>query len=263
MIYSFSMKEPVSKSGIEKYLKTPIKTCVFDVIDSTNAYAKSKLKDGEHDDFLVVAREQTAGRGRFDRKFFSPKDAGVYFSLVITPKSDDEIAFYTPICAIATADAVRAVCNKNALIKWVNDVYVDGKKCAGILCEATSFSNGKIDKAILGIGVNLFEKEGGFDAEIKDKAWAVAEGVDDAANRIVAYIVDEILSLVGDFDKEYVAAKYKRLSMLVGKQIDVCKDENSRKRALAVDIDGDCGLVVQYPDGKTESLRVGEVNILC
>lgn len=79
------------------------KDVLFDVIDSTNAYAKSKLKDGERDDFLVVAREQTAGRGRFDRKFFSPKDAGVYFSLVITPKSDDEIAFYTPICAIATA----------------------------------------------------------------------------------------------------------------------------------------------------------------
>lgn len=74
-----------------------------------------------------MAREQTKGRGRFERKFYSPKDAGVYFSIAITPKTREEIAFYTPICAIATADAVRSVCGKNALVKWVNDVYVDGK----------------------------------------------------------------------------------------------------------------------------------------
>lgn len=259
----FAMKQPANRFEIEKRLEKPLKVLVFDSLDSTNTRAKAMLKDGENDDFLIVARGQTKGRGRFERKFYSPKDAGVYFSLVITPKTGEEIAFYTPICAIATADAVRSVCGKNALVKWVNDVYVDGKKCAGILCEATSSKNGEIDKVVMGIGVNLYEKAGGFDEEIKDKACAVAGDVENAANRIVATIVNEIRELIENFDKEYIVAKYKRLSMLIGKKIEVCKEENSAEKAIAVDIDENCGLIVRYGDGKEENLRIGEVKILC
>lgn len=257
------MKQPANRFEIEKRLEKPLKVLVFDSLDSTNTLAKAMLKDGENDDFLIVAREQTKGRGRFERKFYSPKDAGVYFSLVVTPKTGEEIAFYTPICAIATADAVRSVCGKNALVKWVNDVYVDGKKCAGILCEATSSKNGEIDKVVMGIGVNLYEKDGGFDEEIKDKACAVADGVENASNRIVATIVNEIRELIENFDKEYIVAKYRRLSMLIGKKIKVCKEENSAEKAIAVDIDENCGLIVRYGDGKEENLRIGEVKILC
>lgn len=259
----FAMKQPANRFEIEKRIEKPLKVLVFDSLDSTNTLAKAMLKDGENDDFLIVAREQTKGRGRFERKFYSPKDAGVYFSLAITPKTGEEIAFYTPICAIATADAVRSVCGKNAFVKWVNDVYVDGKKCAGILCEATSSKNGEIDKVVMGIGVNLYEKDGGFDEEIKDKACAVADGVENAANRIVATIVNEIRELIENFDKEYIVAKYKRLSMLIGKKIEVCKEENSAEKAIAVDIDENCGLIVRYGDGKEENLRIGEVKILC
>ena len=259
----FAMEQPANRFEIEKRLEKPLKVLVFDSLDSTNTRAKAMLKDGENDDFLIVAREQTKGRGRFERKFYSPKDAGVYFSLVITPKTQEEIAFYTPICAIATADAVRSVCGKNALVKWVNDVYVDGKKCAGILCEATSSKNGEIDKVVMGIGVNLYEKDGGFDEEIKDKACAVADGVENASNRIVATIVNEIRELIENFDKEYIVAKYRRLSMLIGKKIEVCKEENSAEKAIAVDIDENCGLIVRYGDGKEENLRIGEVKILC
>ena len=259
----FAMKQPANRFEIEKRLEKPLKVLVFDSLDSTNTLAKAMLKDGENDDFLIVAREQTKGRGRFERKFYSPKDAGVYFSLVVTPKTGEEIAFYTPICAIATADAVRSVCGKNALVKWVNDVYVDGKKCAGILCEATSSKNGEIDKVVMGIGVNLYEKDGGFDEEIRDKACAVADGVENASNRIVATIVNEIRELIENFDKEYIVAKYKRLSMLIGKKFEVCKEENSAEKAIAVDIDENCGLIVRYGDGKEENLRIGEVKILC
>lgn len=259
----FAMKQSANRFEIEKRLEKPLKVLVFDSLDSTNTLAKAMLKDGENDDFLIVAREQTKGRGRFERKFYSPKDAGVYFSLVITPKTQEEIAFYTPICAIATADAVRSVCGKNALVKWVNDVYVDGKKCSGILCEATSSKNGEIDKVVMGIGVNLYEKDDGFDEEIKDKACAVADGVENAANRIVATIVNDIRELIENFDKEYIVAKYRRLSMLIGKKIEVCKEENSAEKAIAVDIDENCGLIVRYGDGKEENLRIGEVKILC
>lgn len=259
----FAMKQPANRFEIVKCLEKPLKVLVFDSLDSTNTRAKAMLKDGENDDFLIVAREQTKGRGRFERKFYSPKDAGVYFSLVVTPKTREEIAFYTTICAIATADAVRSVCGKNALVKWVNDVYVDGKKCSGILCEATSSKNGEIDKVVMGIGVNLYEKDGGFDEEIKDKACAVADGVENAANRIVATIVNEIRELIENFDKEYIVVKYRRLSMLIGKKIEVCKEENSAEKAIAVDIDENCGLIVRYGDGKEENLRIGEVKILC
>lgn len=253
------MNKIVSVDGIKGYLAADISVQTYDVVSSTNTIAKQRAKCGEKD-FLVVSREQTSGRGRFERKFFSPKDAGVYFSFVIEPICEKEISFVTPMCAIACARAVRDICGKNALIKWVNDIYVDMKKCIGILCEGVSSKAGAIDRIVCGIGVNLYEKEGGVDEEIKNIAGFVGGGVDDCANKIVAAICDNFYELHKSFDSDYIAKQYKDMSMLIGRKVDVCGESES-KSAIVKDIDDRCRLVVQYDDNTLDALDCGEVRI--
>ena len=102
------MKQIVSVDGIKRYMTADFSVEVFDVVSSTNTIVKERAKQGEKD-VLVVAREQTSGRGRFTRKFFSPKDAGVYFSFAIEPTCADEISFVTPMCEIGRASCRERV----------------------------------------------------------------------------------------------------------------------------------------------------------
>lgn len=252
------MNKIVSVDGIKGYMAADFSVQTYDVVSSTNTIAKQRAKCGEKD-FLIVSREQTSGRGRFERKFFSPKDAGVYFSFVIEPICEQEISFVTPMCAVACANAVRDICGKNALIKWVNDIYVDMKKCIGILCEGVSSKAGAIDRIVCGIGVNLYEKEGGVDEAIKDIAGFVG-GVDDCANRIVAAICDNFYELHKSFDSDYIAKQYKDMSLLIGRSVAVCKTYEEQS-AIVKDIDDRCRLVVQYEDNTLDTLDCGEVRI--
>lgn len=250
-----------SKKGILKYLTSPFDVEVFSSLASSNLSAKEEVKRSQKSNFVVVAREQTGGRGRFGRKFFSPKDCGAYFSAVITP-SAEQLEFVTPLCAVATACAIREVCKKNALVKWVNDIYVDGKKCVGILCEAVASQNStNIDRVVMGIGINLFEPKDKFDDEIKDIVGVVGEGVDDVCNKIIAKTLDNIWMSLENFDVKQIAAEYKNLSMLVGKTVRVCKVAQEDKIAKVVDIDEKCRLVVEYDDGREENLDGGEVRV--
>lgn len=253
------MNKIVSVDGIKMYMAADFSVQTYDVVSSTNTIAKQRAKCGEKD-FLIVSREQTSGRGRFERKFFSPKDAGVYFSFVIEPICEQEISFVTPMCAVACANAVRDICGKNALIKWVNDIYVDMKKCIGILCEGVSSKAGAIDRIVCGIGVNLYEKEGGVDEAIKDIAGFVGGGVDDCANRVVAAICDNFYELHKSFDSDYIAKQYKDMSLLIGRNVAVCKTDEEQS-AIVKDIDDRCRLVVQYDDTTVEALDCGEVRI--
>lgn len=252
------MKEILSKNAIEKSLSSAFKVEVFDVVPSTNTIAKECAKSGKTN-FIIVSRSQTAGRGRFTRRFISPMDCGIYFSVVITPKSSEEISFITPLCAVACCKAIRALTRKNAQIKWVNDVYVDGKKCAGILCEGVSSERAEIDRIVMGIGVNIVEKDGGVDEEIKDIAGYIGEV---SPNELLSSIVNEMTAMLADFDKNYIAKQYKALSFLIGKKVVVSKCEDAIDGVATVeDIDDECRLNVRYEDGQRESLAMGEVRI--
>lgn len=255
------MKSHASKQGIIKCLNSPFDVEFFDTLASTNLTAKEMIRQGKAPDFVVVARQQTNGRGRFERKFFSPEDCGAYFSAVVAPKKN-QIPFFTPLCAIAAANAVREICRKDAKIKWVNDVYVGTKKCVGILCEAVaSVENGNIDRIVAGIGIDLFVPEGGFDESIKDKVCAVGEGIEDVCNRIVAKTLDNIRDMLDDFDEKRIAKTYGEMSLLIGKNVVVSKVEMPDREAKVVDIDDECRLVVAYPDGSEEHLFGGEVSV--
>lgn len=252
------MREILSQNSIKKHLSSTFDVEVFDVISSTNTLAKDMAKDGKTQ-FIISARAQEKGRGRFARKFHSPKDCGLYFSVVITPESQEEISFITPLCAVACADAIRDLCEKNAVVKWVNDVYIDGKKCVGILCEGVSSTGGDIDRIVMGIGVNLVEQEGGADEEIKDIIGYVGEV---SPNKLLAKITDNIFDLHTNFDKKRIAERYKQLSFLIGEEVGVLKGEDGEEKfAIVEDIDEECRLAVRYSMGERETLSCGEVHL--
>src|SRR5256884_493640 len=126
----------------------------FDSIDSTNLEAMRQARAGAREGLCVVAREQTAGRGRLDRSWQSPKDAGLYFSIVLRPSLEmNSWPLITLMAALAVSDALMKACSVQADIKWPNDLCANDRKVCGILAETVDTEAGPA--AIIGIGINL------------------------------------------------------------------------------------------------------------
>lgn len=255
--------DKLTKQGIEKYLESGF----FDItveqsVSSTNTVAKELAHSGEKEGVVIVANEQTGGKGRLGRKFFSPVDCGAYFSILLRPNNMREPVFLTVIAGLAVAEAISEVSKKDAKIKWVNDVFVDGRKCCGILSEAVAdMESGKIEYVVVGIGINVREPKSGFDEEIKDIAGVACGGdVQDARNRIVASVLNRFEKYYFNFDKAEIARKYKERSFLIGRRVIVVKNDSERNATVS-DIDEDCRLCVEYDDKQTEKLSTGEVRI--
>ena len=122
---------------------------------------------------MVVAAAQSAGRGRGDHTFYSPAGTGIYFSILLRPARGFSPADITATAALAACEAIEQLADVNAEIKWLNDIYVKGKKVAGILAECIFV--GDVPAVILGIGVNLLPPAEGFPPEIATRAGAVME----------------------------------------------------------------------------------------
>ena len=252
----------LSIEKISKYLDTSFRVEIFDSLTSTNTYAKELAVSGSGE-VCIIARSQTCGRGRMDRSFFSP-DGGLYMSLLLRRnlKAADAVRL-TTAAAVAVSRAIDAVAGVGSSIKWVNDIYLNGKKVCGILTEGKTSSDGMLDFAIVGIGVNLALSESGFPADIADKAGAVFEALpNNADNIIAARIINEFMTLISEDNGEECLAEYRERSFIIGKDIDVILlPSGMSKPARAIDIDDEYKLVVEYENGKTEALSSGEVSV--
>lgn len=235
---------------------------IFDEIPSTNTYLKEVAKKGFQKNTIVIAKSQTEGKGRLNRKFFSPQNTGIYMSVLSKPSlSASQSVLITAAAGVAVSEAIETVCNKTPKIKWVNDLILDNKKICGILCEGgLNCKSGMFDYTVLGIGINLYKPENNFDVEIKDIAGFVAENeTAGLKNRLIAEIINRYFYYTNNLENKEFLEKYKTLSCVLGKEITVMK-QNPIK-ALALDIDDTCRLKVKYPDGKTEYLSSGEISI--
>lgn len=231
---------------------------------STNDDLKRLAADGAPAGTVVVTDKQTAGKGRLGRSFFSP-ESGVYLSLLLRPGDDAVKALgCTTAAAVAVCRAVERVCGRKAEIKWVNDVYVDGRKVCGILTEG-SVSGGRLEWAVVGIGTNLTPPVGGFPEEIADRAGALFEtghAPEDISERYAAELIRQLcgcLSLDGTVSAD-VMEDYRRRSFIVGRDI-VAITHDGEKPCRAVSITDDAELIVEYPDGSRETLYSGEVSV--
>lgn len=251
----------LTEQGIERYLRAEgLDLRVFKKADSTNNVAKRLAADGAKEGTVVFALEQSGGKGRLGRRFYSPSDCGVYMTVILRP-SAEKIAYLTVLAAVAVAEGIERAGGKNTAIKWVNDVYADGKKCCGILTEAVAdLETGGVEFAVVGIGINVTEPKGGFAPEIRDIATSVCDGVEDARNKVAAEVLNAYFDYYNAFDRNRLAEIYKVKSFLIGREITVVKS-SGEKTARAVDIDGECHLIVEYKDGSREILAAGEVTL--
>ncbi len=252
----------INKEEISKHLNNKFHIEVLDSVDSTNLYLKQKasaLSEGS----TVIALSQTAGRGRFARKFYSPQESGIYMSILLKPDlHPSDAVCITAAAAVAVCEAIEQFTDNHPKIKWVNDVFTDKGKVCGILCEsAINAKNGKIEWSVVGIGINVYEPQGGFENEIKGIAGYLSEHtVEELKNRLCAYIIDRLVNLSHELKNKSFLYKYKKLSFVLGKEISVVK-ENELIPAKAIDIDDNCRLLVQYSDNRTEYLNSGEISI--
>jgi BirA family transcriptional regulator, biotin operon repressor / biotin---[acetyl-CoA-carboxylase] ligase len=140
----------------------------FDELASTNDTARELAIGGASAGLTIVARKQTAGKGRQGRKWASPVDAGLYLSIILIPKTTPaKASLITLAAAIAVAETFKLDFETEADIKWPNDVLINGRKACGILVES-AIENNRLQYAILGIGVNLTQTE--FPDELKESA---------------------------------------------------------------------------------------------
>lgn len=257
----------LSPQGIRKYLKPAYQGMELTVLPeaaSTNALLREKANQGAPEGCTVISNEQTAGRGRCGRKFYSPKETGIYMSLLLRPVhyEPQQAVRLTAVAAVAMCEAIEAVSGETAQIKWVNDIFVRGKKVCGILTEASfGLESGALEYAVLGVGVNVYPPREGFPKELESIAGAIFDSArNDGKNRLAGEFLNRFLDCYTAPERtEYIAA-YRSRSLAVGKNVTVYSG-NQIRSAYAYGVDDECRLLVRYENGETESLSYGEISI--
>lgn len=248
----------LSKQGIAYYLTEEIDIFSYKTIDSTNTQMKKLAINGGKNHSVIVSEEQSAGRGRFGRSFYSPAQKGVYMSVLL--KTGDSLQNATMI-TIKTAVAVRRAIAKlydiEVAIKWVNDLYYRGKKVCGILSEAISdFESGMIEAIIIGIGINVSTDN--FPLEIASIATSL--GLQEAnRNQFIAEILNQLFAII-DVDFKLVLNEYRMASCVLHKQITF-NQKGEQFTGLVREIN-DLGNLVVSSNGAEMVLTAGEVSII-
>ncbi len=260
--------DPLTENGILQNLRIDTKisrVLCLDEIDSTNNYAKKLALSGSPHGTLITANHQTSGRGRHGHTFESPAGTGLYMSLILRPSIDDKAERFQMI-TIANAVAVCLAAEdlypdfRGRLgIKWVNDIYLRGRKITGILTEAvSSFESGEIESVVTGIGINITTHE--FSDDVSRTAGAMFEGEEPAFSREVlcARVADQVMDFAENLDNPEIIAAYRERSILTGENITYMKN-NAQSFGHVEGIDDSGGLVILNESGELETLRSGEV----
>ncbi len=248
-------------TDVEEQLKIEVRQ----EVTSTNTILKEMAKEGVAQGYVLVANSQTMGKGRSGRSFHSPASNGIYFSVLLRPKCNPKDALLiTTAAAVATVKGIKSVTGKQTGIKWVNDLFYQGKKVCGILTEASiDTTTGGLAYAILGIGINLTDGEEGFPKEIKSIAGSLygKETCEDYIKaRLVAAILREFLKYYKEITERKFMADYKAYSIVMGKQVEAYT-ESSSEIVTVLDINQDGALIVEDKEGQCKELTTGEIRI--
>lgn len=251
--YRLQNTDVLHAAVVRHYLQTEWNVETVEETASTNTDAKRHAAAGELR-YAVLADRQSAGRGRLGRSFFSPTGAGMYLSAVIKPR-EQNAAKITAYAAVAAARAVEELCGAHVDIKWVNDLYMNGKKICGILTEGSvGLEGGALEYAVVGIGINC--KTVRLPGELKDKVTSVEAESGVKINRVMlaAKILDALTLLETDLPD--FMDEYRARNIVCGKTVTV----NGEYEAKAVAI-SDSGALVLEKDGKRAVFSAGEVSI--
>lgn len=250
--------------SVMRYLNTPLDVQVVDCVPSTNDVLKAAAENGAKEGTVIIAKEQSHGKGRLGRSFFSP-NSGIYMSILLRPQlSAADSLMITTCAAVAVCEAIEKVCAKDCGIKWVNDIFLNGLKICGILTEASvDFETGGLQYAVLGIGINVAHPKDDFPDELHGIAGALFDElpkVGDIRSRLCAELLNSFFSYYKNLPQRDFMEQYKRRSIIIGKKINVIQN-GSKTPATALGIDDDARLFVRYDDGKTALISTGEVSV--
>lgn len=225
--------------------------------ESTNLMAKKMAESGEKEGTVILAERQKNGRGRMGRSFFSPGGSGIYMSVILKPENKDLLPV-TSFAAVAVARAIKKKCGISVKIKWVNDLFLNGKKVCGILTEGL-FIDDKFEYAILGIGLNAGKTD--FPDELKSSATSLENetGIPIDREGLFTQILTELDKLYANYPSGAFLKESRELSCVIGKDVKVIRGKEEFF-ARAVGIDDNGGLLVEY-GGKTQALYSGEISI--
>ena len=235
----------------------------YDAIDSTNLQAKRLAEEGAPDGTVVVADQQSAGRGRRGRTWASPAGANLYFTVLLRPKiAPDKASMLTLVMALAVAEGIRSIAIPG--IKWPNDIVIDGRKVCGILTEmGLSVEQGSIDHLVIGVGVNVAKQE--FPKELQGYAVALEEFTckvnrSELLNAILEQFEGYYEQFCSQADLSSLKNSYDALLVNHGRQVRVL-DPKGEYDGIARGIRPTGELIVELPDGETRDVYAGEVSV--
>ena len=223
----------------------------FKQIDSTSTYARLNAPDLPLPS-LIIAESQSAGRGRRGNSFYSPDGTGLYMTLLFEAKN--EISLITPAAAVAVCKALNDFFSIDAKIKWVNDIFYNGKKICGILSECFSVNSKKL--IAVGIGINLTTAD--FPENLPN---AGSIGLDCDKALLAETIGKYILEYAENPDNDSVLKKYKERLFVIEKTISF-RENNIEYSAVVKGINEQCNLIVELPDKSIKTLSSGEISII-
>ena len=253
----------LSAQGVVKYLPAnKYKIHLYNTVASTNGVVKEMAEHGAPEWTVAVAEGQTAGRGRLGRTFVSPAGTGIYLSVLLRPELPlGKVTLITVAAAVAAVRSIEKNSGKNAEIKWVNDVYIGGKKVCGILTEASLDAEiSKINYAVLGVGINVAAPRGGFDGEAKNIAAALCGT---ATAELRSKIIADFLSFFSEYYESDLARAipfYREKQYLVGRRVEIVRDGKTQVVDVLA-VDENCALIVKNSNGQTEKITSGDVSV--
>jgi BirA family biotin operon repressor/biotin-[acetyl-CoA-carboxylase] ligase len=236
----------------------------FKTLHSTNAHAKALASEGAVHGTLVLAEEQTAGKGRMGRVWFSPKYANLLFSLLLRPPVlAAEVFIFTMVLAIAAIEGIEKVCGLKASIKWPNDLYLGGKKLGGILTEFSALGKG-VEYVVLGLGLNVNWNPGEGEGMLYPATSVFSETGKNISR------MDLLVEILKSFEayykevlrgkREHLYEKWNELSLILGKQVKL-ETADGRISGRAIRIDRDGALILVDAQGVERKVVCGDVSI--
>ena len=238
----------------------------FDSIDSTNTRAKAMAEADAPHGTVLIAGQQTGGRGRMGRSFSSPAGQGIYLSVILRPDCQaQQLMHLTCSAGVAMCDAVESVTGQRPGLKWINDLVLHHRKLGGILTElSVTPDTGLVSYAVVGIGLNCKQKPEDFPPEIREIAISLETATGSCINnaKMAAAMVASLFRMDQKLltRQEEILRDYARDCVTLGKDI-IVHNADASYPGKAVGIDADGSLLVTLPDGSTQTVNSGEVSV--
>lgn len=245
--------------------KSKVNIEILDEIDSTNEEAKRRILAGACNDFVLLARKQTAGKGRKGRSFYSPKDTGIYFTFVhFTDDSPETVLKVTVAASVIAANAIKDALNIDCKIKWVNDLYFNNKKVSGTLCELIlkDTMNNSRNAVIVGTGINLCTED--FPDELSGIAGSLKEKIANpgSIDDIVIGYANGLHKFFATNDLKPLMHLYKESSLVIGKEVELSDASGFLDKGIVTDFDEEGAIIIRNLLGEIKRFDSGEISLI-